>query len=184
MSSCCKKTWTEEISPYSWLRDAFTTGRSSLSLMARVMSFTYNSKVQCSEYTADVFDFAGMRMTEVDIVFKQVRQRVHFVGLPQMVGRVQSVEDRLIFLLATSNPDSRETRNSSPVLGACGRILNNQTFEMCMNCSYRWLFGFLQTQAAANLWDMIWLPKQIEPSCGWHPFTTAREEGRSRCFTQ
>ncbi|CAM1509288.1 Fc.00g030270.m01.CDS01 [Cosmosporella sp. VM-42] len=55
-----EKSWTEELSHYNWLRDTFSgsSGSSSRSMLARVMSFAYNSKVQYSKSTADILDFA------------------------------------------------------------------------------------------------------------------------------
>jgi hypothetical protein len=86
------KTWTHEESHFNWLRDAIPE---SIPL-ARVLSFSYNSSLQFSKSTSDLFTFAeqllegllAQRQTEAEqnrriifvchslggIVVKQVRQ--------------------------------------------------------------------------------------------------------------
>lgn len=59
-----EKTWTDEVSQYSWLRDAFSgqagsTTSSKVSSMVRVLSFSYNSKIQFSKSTAEILDFSN-----------------------------------------------------------------------------------------------------------------------------
>lgn len=49
-----EKTWTNETSQFNWLKD----GIPKVIPLARVMSFSYNSSVQFSKSTSDLFVFA------------------------------------------------------------------------------------------------------------------------------
>lgn len=159
-----EKTWTEEVSQYNWLRDTFpgptrssSSSSSGSSLMVRVMSFAYSSKVQFSRSTASIHDFAS-QLLECLLVERQSdmekRRPIVFIchSLGGIVFKQVSVTFAMPLMLPTSSSPNVPTARLStwPVLKVDIRIWPR---DPLVSCSLEHLTKARRWLAMPRLWE-------------------------------